>query len=508
MQQDPRASVSAQSVLSERASISSTRNSFAPPSARSTRQSYLPANSKGGAASVRHMDALLCQNIHLSKLLSCQSEEDLQGYSLQSRWDVQPSMGGSEGAASQPADPMKMPSSGENANTIVGSLDIMWQWAHQLTQGLSVTSMSWNKVNKSILAVGYGQLAFGPPQKGCVCIWSLKNPSSPLWAFATSFGVTALDWATNSPNLLALGFNNGTMAMHDARTCQVEPLMQTGHSSGAHRDPVWQLQWVDRGAEAEEVLVSVSTDGRVCLWSTSQGLKHVDLLVLKRALHRKDAAGMQSNAASPSKSESALVEPIISRRSGAFCFAFANSGRSQEYLVGTEEGAIHLCSTTMTDHYMKTYTSHHGPVYAVRWHPSSTDIFLSASADCTARLWSRDHEVALFTFQTGFDEVSDVRWWPGNPTAFVMVNSRGCIEVWDVARAVDRPRLAHSVPDNIALTHVTFAPGLPLLVCGHSNGLLTVLRHHDIGLEQDLTVEEQRARLASALHTSNTVPGA
>ena len=68
-----------------------------------------------------------------------------------------------------------------------------------------------------------------------------------------------------------------------------------------------------------------------------QGLKHADLLVLKRALHRKDAAGMQSNAASPSKSESALVEPIISRRSGAFCFAFANSGRSQEYLVGEEQ---------------------------------------------------------------------------------------------------------------------------------------------------------------------------
>ena len=68
-----------------------------------------------------------------------------------------------------------------------------------------------------------------------------------------------------------------------------------------------------------------------------QGLKHVDLLVLKRALHRKDAAGMQSNAASPSKSESALVEPIISRRSGGVCFAFANCGRSQEYLVGREQ---------------------------------------------------------------------------------------------------------------------------------------------------------------------------
>jgi hypothetical protein len=68
-----------------------------------------------------------------------------------------------------------------------------------------------------------------------------------------------------------------TMVVRCATGCvQVEPLMQTGHSSGAHRDPVWQLQWVDRGAEAEEVLVSVSTDGRVCLWSTSQAsISHI-----------------------------------------------------------------------------------------------------------------------------------------------------------------------------------------------------------------------------------------
>lgn len=123
----------------------------------------------------------------------------------------------------------------------------------------------------------------------------------------------------------------------------------------------------------------------------------------------------------------------------------------------------------MSDQYLTTYTGHHGPVYAVRWHHAEPDIFLSASADCTARLWSKEHvrtapafagnsiqcsrlkcrclppdkhqdaesllfeqDIALFTFQTGFDEVSDVHWWPGNPTAFVLVNSRGCVEVCHV----------------------------------------------------------------------------
>ena len=64
--------------------------------------------------------------------------------------------------------------------------------------------------------------------------------------------------------------------------------------------------------------------------------------------------------------------------------------------AGTEEGAIHLCSSSLADHYLKTYTSHHGPVYAVQWHASSKDIFLSASADSTARLWSREQVCVLF----------------------------------------------------------------------------------------------------------------
>lgn len=36
---------------------------------------------------------------------------------------------------------------------------------------------------------------------------------------------------------------------------------------------------------------------------------------------------------------------------------------------------------------------------------------------------------SLFAFQSGYDELADVAWCPGNSTAFVTVTSRGCIEV-------------------------------------------------------------------------------
>ena len=46
--------------------------------------------------------------------------------------------------------------------------------------------------------------------------------------------------------------------------------MQSRHAAGAHSRPVWQLEWVDRGAAEGELLVSASADGRITQWTTSQ----------------------------------------------------------------------------------------------------------------------------------------------------------------------------------------------------------------------------------------------
>ena len=51
---------------------------------------------------------------------------------------------------------------------------------------------------------------------------------------------------------------------------QAEPLVRADHQGGAHTEPVWALRWLDKGPEFEELLVSVSADGRVSQWSTGQ----------------------------------------------------------------------------------------------------------------------------------------------------------------------------------------------------------------------------------------------
>ena len=44
-------------------------------------------------------------------------------------------------------------------------------------------------------------------------------------------------------------------------------------------------------------------------------------------------------------------------------------GEAAEYLVGTEEGRILLCSTEFGSQALFTYEAHDSPVQAVQWNP-------------------------------------------------------------------------------------------------------------------------------------------
>ena len=66
--------------------------------------------------------------------------------------------------------------------------------------------------------------------------------------------------------------------------------------------------------------------------------------------------------------------------------------------AGTEEGAVHLCSINMPNHYVESFFGHAGPVYHVAWSPASSETFASASADGTACLW-RLHQVQALSIQ-------------------------------------------------------------------------------------------------------------
>lgn len=183
-------------------------------------------------------------------------------------------------------------------------LQLLWTWQSELTDELPVSCVAFNRAAPGLLAVGYGRLEYAVSGTGMVAVWSLANPTHPLWHAATPCGVSALDWSSKSAGCLAAGFFNGGIALYDVRSSsgrsrgagssssagagpkpfvQAPPAGAAGSSTGGHAEPVWRLRYVPKASDpGEEMLVSVSSDGRMLEWKHPQGLERSELLRLKR----------------------------------------------------------------------------------------------------------------------------------------------------------------------------------------------------------------------------------
>lgn len=100
--------------------------------------------------------------------------------------------------------------------------------------GLNVSCMAWNKANRDLLAVGYGSHDFSANgsgrRDGVIALWSISNPEYPQAVLRTpgDVGVTAIDFSTSHPSMLAAGLSNGIICVYDVkRVC-------THHSHAAH----------------------------------------------------------------------------------------------------------------------------------------------------------------------------------------------------------------------------------------------------------------------------------
>lgn len=197
------------------------------------------------------------------------------------------------------------------------SLEKLWTYTSSLTKDRNVSCVSWNKKNPDILAVGYGKFEYNDEQSGLVCCWSLKNPEFPERYYKTEAGVTSIAFSQKHANLLAVGLFNGDIHIYDVRTNNVTSLLSTNDSTNKHLSPVWNLKWTERdrasstGDEGEmEVLMSISSDGRITQWLIRKGFESSDYLKLKR-VSVKD-----SNV----KADKEKSEGLISRNTGGLCF--------------------------------------------------------------------------------------------------------------------------------------------------------------------------------------------
>eukprot|EP00887_Chlorella_sp_A99_P003522 scaffold7.g3522.t1 len=382
-----------------------------------------------------------------------------------------------------------------------GTLLPLWPFACGRVRGRAVTALAWSPRYFDLFAAGYGSYDFAAPTAGLVVCYSLKSPGAPEAAFSTPAGVLCLDFHPEHPNLLAVGCYDGSVLVFDVRAPPPAggrpppPLYASTARSGKHSEPVWQVAW-QRTDSHELQFASVSSDGRVTLWSVSKNeLSFRDLLVLRLPAGagadgvlgsaRGEAGGgagagatggaaAGGGIASGSTEEEAGEELGAGAVAGGCCFDFHRK-RDDLFVVGTEEGALFRCSTTVTSQCLAAYAGHHQPVYAVRWNAHHPRAFLSGGADWTVKLWDALHPKPVMSFDLG-SPVGDVAWAPFSATVFAVATEAGRVHVFDVAQSRSAPICAQRAAKKARLTRLAFNARHPVLLVGDDKGGITAFK--------------------------------
>lgn len=342
----------------------------------------------------------------------------------------------------------------------------LWKFNYERSKRMTVTAISWSPKYSDLFAVGHGSYDFLKQSSGMVCLYSLKNPSFPEHVYATDHGVMCLDIHPAYCHLIVVGFYDGSIGVFNLEEKTGKPVYMSNARNGKHTDPVWEVRWQKDDLDGNLNFYSVSSDGRVVVWT-----------IIKSELHHSDVIHLRMVEDEGDEAEGGVVAGT--QVSSLGCGTTIDFHRSVDYLflVGTEEGKIHKCSKAYASKYLSTFNAHHMTVYAVRWNHYHPKIFISCSADWTIKIWDHTCSSPIFTFDLG-SAVGDVTWAPYSSTVFAAVTSDGKIVVYDLSVNKYEPICQQLIfqKGRTKLTHISFNPVYPVVVVGDDRGYITSVK--------------------------------
>ncbi|RYP54891.1 hypothetical protein DL768_000455 [Monosporascus sp. mg162] len=270
---------------------------------------------------------------------------------------------------------------------------------------------------------------------GVVQVWNRHLHDRPEFLFHAQSDILTAKFSPFHPNLIIGGTYSGQVLLWDTRA-KSAPVQKTPLTGSGHSHPVYSVDIV--GTQNANNIVSVSTDGALCVWS-------VDML------------------SQPQESLTLLTPPPNKFEDLApTTMAFPQTDPTY-FLVGSEEGPIYPChrydragAKAGVDARV-SYRGHAAPVMSVAFHPARGpvdlgDLVLSSSLDWSVKLWKVRAPAATSTIVESAgtavapladfvreDVVYDAAWSPVRPGVFALVDGAGGLEIWDLAVETEIP---------------------------------------------------------------------
>lgn len=297
------------------------------------------------------------------------------------------------------------------------------------SEGRAVVALDWSH-KQDIFLASFSDTDDFNKQSGLIQLWSLENRKDPDYVINYQTQLTSALFHPYNPKNLIAGSYTGQILMWDIKSkpVPIQKSLITGVKENSHNHPINCLAIL--GGEGSAKLVSISTDGVLCEWYMNDLSKPVNRFELKKPQN-------------PEQKE--LKEQL--QELGTLCIGY-NPRLPKNVIIGSDDKDIYQISLDNKDeknHIINCFKGNESFVFSVDLHPSiadfnHNDLFLSASGDWTAKLWSTNSPgKPLLTFDENFDYIYSAKWHPVNPSIFVTVDGTGSVDFWDLNKDKDMP---------------------------------------------------------------------
>eukprot|EP00929_Paragymnodinium_shiwhaense_P087068 TRINITY_DN47377_c0_g1_i1.p1 TRINITY_DN47377_c0_g1~~TRINITY_DN47377_c0_g1_i1.p1 ORF type:complete len:664 (+),score=149.82 TRINITY_DN47377_c0_g1_i1:162-2153(+) len=330
----------------------------------------------------------------------------------------------------------------------------------QWTVGRPVTDCRFSPKQHEMFLAAYGQKE-NPSlsdSDGCMLVWNLAMKHRPELVFTSQSAVLTAHFHTFNPALYFGGTYSGGVVMWDSRA-KAGPVQRTPLSGKGHAHPIYGMQQV--GTQNATNLVSVSNDGRLCVWSLAMLALPQETVDLKNETkNRRDLAVM------------------------SMCFP---ENETNTLYVGAEDGSVCQCHIHGSKvGVTEVYEGHEGPVTGLDMHPRAVaaqygveaagDLAVSTSFDWSIKVWSvKQSQWPVLSLDNFEDYVYDARWHPTHPAVFASVDGEGHVDLWNLNRNLEAPVERCTHPSRrLAMNHCHWSADGKKLVAGDSEGMLSI----------------------------------
>lgn len=347
-------------------------------------------------------------------------------------------------------------------------LTFNFNFQDESVKNFTVTNICWSRINAESLLATYVSSDITEKHPSKILIWSLKNKLKPQHIINCEKKITRAIFHPTSDNIVYAATYSGNIYQFATGTStQQQKSSNVGDKDEYHATPIFALEYFIR--DNKEYLVSVSVDGKMCIWDMNFLMqpiinKLLEYPPIKDSPKLKSIQALSSFMLHPASEEATLVlgthdrfvilyklssffanaEEIVSnavatRHTAPICsvsgkYDATHAFLQDLYLTGSFDFDIQLWRINeFTSTILKTFTIHTDYVVTVEWNPVHPALF--ASCDCNGRFLIFDliANSNYFTYEGNSLPCSTMRWSPdGLKLAFGALT--GEVQIWNMRK--------------------------------------------------------------------------